>query len=244
VAAEVAKITGEKGLHVTENTVVPDAARMSAVDIVNPAIVGRVMPTADNVHTLSFDELVELDNHIIDGFTEVAKSELIGVPHAITGLTFWYPKKNVDGTMQRGFVAVECTVGSVRMLEAALAREWIPGKSKIDELIFSPNERILYNDGSTGIRRQLVEILETAHLIDVGHRDIEDKSRLDKSWLEWESFTQTTTQGTDAHGEPVIVPSFKTNPNGAPLVIIVPRGLMVSNYTNDYTDEGTTYYLR
>jgi hypothetical protein len=234
----VVKITGEKGLHVTENAVVPDAAQNTAVELVNTTI-GRMAPTAANVHTLSFAELIELDSHVIDGFTEVDKSEMLGVPHVITSMTFWYPKKD-----QRGFVSVECTAGDANALETALRRGWIPNKTMLSELMFSPNERVLYNDGSTGIRRQLVELLESARLLDVGNRDIRDRSRFDKSWLEWESFSQHTTQGNNDSGEPVIVPSFRENANGQPLLVIVPRGLHVSQYSNDHTDEGETYFLR
>lgn len=220
----------------TEIEVVSDAAQKPG------ALTASFAATPANVHTLSFSELVGLNTHVIDGFTEVLKDEMLGVPHAITGMTFWMPKRNQDGSLQRGFVSCECTIGDANMLEAALKRGWIPNKTSVDELLFSPNERVLYNDGSTGIRRQLVEILQNGKLLDVGGNG--DRMRFDKPWTEWASFTQHTTQGTDKDGDDVIVPSFHETPEGNPLVIIVPRGLMKSSYSNDYTDDGVTYYLR
>lgn len=245
VVTEVAKITGEKGLLVSEKEETPDAAQNKGTDVANMVREETRLAVHDGaVHTLSFSELLDLESFVIDGFTEVGKDELQGVPHVVTGVTFWTPKRNPDKTLQRGFVSVECTIGDANALDIALRRGWIPNKTSQDQLLFSPNERVVYNDGSTGVRRQLVQILHDAKLIDVGTRDVTDASRFDVPWLEWESFTQFTTQGKDSDGQDIIVPSIKTKPNGNPLIIVVPRGLVKSEYSNSYTDDGVTYFLR
>lgn len=216
-----------------------DAAQNTALEPQHVADATMAI-TADNVHTATFRELLGLDAYVIDGFTLIGdKDELMGVPHAITGLTYWMHKPK-----QRGFVALESTIGDAASLELALKRGWIPKKTKLDELPFSPNERVVYNDGSTGVRRQVTKLLHKARLIDVGNEQINDDSRFDLPWTSWASFSQYKRQTVDDEGNEIIVPHFTENERGYPLVIGAIRGLTKSEYSNSDTDEGLTYYLR
>lgn len=184
---------------------------------------------SSGVNTLTFDELMEMESYTTLGFTPLEKEEMKGVPHIITRVTYWVPKKD-----QRGFVSVEATIAGPTHLESAHKRGWISeGQTNVE-----PNERVVYNDGGTGIRRQLTKMFHELGLLNVGGSADDGDARFDRAWPEWESFSQSREQGEHT------VPSFDTNHNGNPLIIKQLRGLHVSEYSNEYSDEGVTWYLR
>lgn len=193
----------------------------------------RVDPDRKDIHEYTFDELAEMQAYVLDGFSELDKAELLGVPHIITGVTYWLPKPK-----QRGFIAVEATIASPHILGEAVRRGWIKGVTDMATLRFSPNERIVYNDGGTGVRRQITKQLQKHGLIDVGHADMDD-TRFDLPWTQWNSFSESREQGDKG-----LVPSLEHNHVGDPLIIFAMRGLSVSEYSNEHTDEGKTYYIR
>lgn len=158
------------------------------------------------------------------------KDMLLGVPFIIVGVTFQMPvadKARPAG--KRDYVSCRAIIGDKDDLAEAEERGWIPGK-----LAFKPEERILFNDGSTGIRRDVVKILDAAGLIKLGHED--DPARYDLPWTEWEECKQMAQQGEN------LVPEFTTNHRGNLFTIQARRGLRRSDYTNEYGD-ATTYYL-
>lgn len=158
------------------------------------------------------------------------KDMLCGVPFIIVGATFQMPvadKSRPSG--ERDYVSLRAIIDEQSALDEALERGWIPGK-----LAFKPEERILFNDGSTGIRRDIVKILDSAGLIVVGHLD--DPNRYDLPWTQWESFSQSAMQGEN------VVPEFTTNHRGNLFTIRARRGVRKSEYSNEYGD-AVTYYL-
>lgn len=182
---------------------------------------------------LSFRDLLEMESYSTVGYMAVDKEDMAGVPHVITRVTYWVPKKD-----QRGFVSCEATVGDAEMLELEKKRGRIAESN-----LLQPNEKVVYNDGGSGIRRQVTELLQTYKLLNVGTAPEPAKgepamNKFDKPWPEWESFSQTTNQGPD-----VIVPSFAKNHNGKKLVLKALRGLYVSEYSNDFSDDAKTWYL-
>lgn len=192
----------------------------------------------------SIAELADLDSSIsVVGFTPVAKEEMIGVPHFITRATYWTPRENRDGTLQRGFVSVEATVGSADMLASAIRRKWIPGIERLEELRLEPEEQIVYNDGGTGIRRQLTEMFDHLGVIRVTDQPTTkgDRSIYDRPWPEWHAISQLRMQGE--HKVPSIGAMPTKNGKLQPLVIKVMRGLSRSDYDSDFGD-ATTFYLR
>jgi len=128
---------------------------------------------------------------VVAGRALVDKASMVGVPHIITSASFRKGTKGPDG-IQRDFVSCEFTTITAAPIEA------------------------VYNDGSTGIRRQMVSYLASKGLIPESYIETPDTS----IWV------------TDDEADPTFEIRF-----------LAPRGLRVSTYSNDYTDEGITYYL-
>lgn len=180
--------------------------------------------------------LAQEESYKPEGFTLTDKKDLLGVPHIITRVTYWTPPKDPK---QMGMVSVEAVVGDIPSLMRAIERKHVPHVDEMRQLQVDPEERIVYNDGSTGVRRQLTQMFQAFGIIDVGGSPEDGDARFDRRWTDWDSFSQTRPQGDD-----IEVPSIGMNHKGRPLVIKVLRGLYVSEYSNDYTDEGRTYYVK
>lgn len=196
---------------------------------------GYVIPAGADILQFDYRQLVESgEAYQIPGFGLVSdKSLLIGVPHIIVGVTFQMPladKANEFGF--RDYVTLRGMIGDQIALDEALERNWVPG----GRIPFKPNELICYNDGSTGIRREVVNMLNSTGLIKVGDVELPTSNPLDKPWTQWEEFSQSVVQGENT------VPEFMTNHNGNQFLIRVMRGLRASAYTNEYGDS-VTYYL-
>lgn len=180
---------------------------------------------------VNYADLNASDQYRIPGWDLVDNKDLLmGVPFIIVGVTFQMPvadKGRPSG--ERDYVSCRAVIGNDEALAEAEERGWIPGK-----LAFKPEERILFNDGSTGIRRDIVKILHSAGLIDVGHED--DPGRFDLPWTQWKSFSQSAAQGEN------VVPEFVSNHRGNLFTIKARRGVRKSEYSNEYGD-AVTYYL-
>lgn len=186
---------------------------------------------------LSYSELIALESYRVAGAAIVDKAELLGVPLIITKVTFWKPNKD-----QMGMVSCEATIGDESALMMAVSRGWVPNIETRDKLKLKANERVVFNDGSTGVRRQLVSLFHNRSLIDVGTmtpEEIENNRAYDRPWPEWTSFSQFVRQSEEIG----MVPCIARDHNNRPLVIRVDRGLSKSDYTNEY-GESQTYYLR
>jgi hypothetical protein len=196
----------------------------------------HALPAGMDVSNFSYDELASSGQlYQIPGFGLVSdKDDLMGVPHIVVGVTYQKPVPRKGSPYNVGdYVTLRAIVGGQSALDEAQERGWIPGK-----LMFKPNELICYNDGSTGIRRQVTTILDNAGLIKVGDEVLEGVlSKYDKPWTQWESFSQYVEQGS------MVVPEFANNHAGNQFLLKVDRGLRKSTYSNDYTDDGVTYYL-
>lgn len=168
---------------------------------------------------------------------EQDKMTLVGVPMVITRVTY-RPKA---AKTERGFVSVEAVIGDVPHIEQAIRRGWIPNVERVDQFPFTPEELIVFNDGSTGIRRQLTILLQSAGLLDIGDRPDGDNSAFDRDWSAWNAYRSGTMQnvGADSEGNPVKIEV----PDFTDLRIFAPRGLRVSSYTADGIGDATTFYL-
>lgn len=218
--------------NLTENGwLMANSKEITVVENRETDIVPAVAPDTDLMN-VSYADLKNSDMYQIPGWDLVDnKDQLLGVPFIIVGVTFQMPvadKARPAG--KRDYVSCRAVIGDPDDLNEALERGWIPNNA----LAFKPEERILFNDGSTGIRRDIVKILHTAQLIDVGHED--DPNRFDLPWTEWNSFSQSAQQGEN------VVPEFITNHRGNLFTLRARRGLRKSEYTNEYGDS-VTYYL-
>lgn len=177
--------------------------------------------------TSLFAQLSEgADEHV--GFDlQKDKSPLVGVPFIITSATFR------DGVMRgtksnpipTNYVSLEIVIGDVAALTKAVKRGRLSAN-----VPFDPNERLVLNDGSTGIYRQIVSYLNSKGIIQVpaGREDGEvGECRYDTyraSWTGWDA-----NETTD--------PRFE-------FTYLCPRGLRVSEYDSDYSADGaSTFYL-
>ncbi len=187
---------------------------------------------------------------LIDGATviqtaalEQDKMALIGVPMVITRVTY-RPK---PAKMERGYVSIEAVIGDVLHIEQAIRRGWMPGVERFDQFAFSPEELIVFNDGGTGIRRQLTMLLQSAGVLDIGTYDASlpvsgVHPAFDRDWSEWETFKTYALQNsgaTDADGNAIKIEV----PDFGGLKIFARRGLRVSEYTADGIGDATTFYL-
>lgn len=211
--------------------------RMASKSIIPAEDVNALIPSAgfgsEFGQQQTFQELLSTgESYTIPGYTLIEdKLELLGVPHLITGVTYQKPKAD-----QRGFVSVQGVVADQDTLADAVQRGRIPNK-----LTVHPGEYIVYNDGSTGIRRQLTMQFQMLGMLNVGLPDSDGDARFDIPWTEWADFSQSIKQG-DAVDAPV-VPCFTKNHVGRQLVIQAMRGLRASEYSNQYADDAVTFYL-
>lgn len=138
---------------------------------------------------LSFAELVK-GTAVVQGRLLCDKAELVGVPHIITGVSF---RPMGSEKHARDFVSVEAT-------DAA-------------------NRAIVYNDGSTGVRRQVCEYLMAHKVIPQGDPDTIVADVADQS----------------------VTFDFVNDGKQTP-TLASPRGLRFSDYTNEFGD-ARTYYI-
>lgn len=187
---------------------------------------------------LSYESLSQGELYSLRGLTLMDKDELLGVPHIITAVTYQQPRKMSEDKM-RDFVSVEATLGDIEVLDNAIKRGWIPNVSSLADLKFEPGERVVYNDGSTGIRRQLTKMFHEIGAINVGGDYDEEGERIyDRCWADWEAFAEVRSMGDYE------VPTVTKNHKGNQLGISAKRGLYASTYSNDYAEDAVTYYLR
>jgi hypothetical protein len=191
-----------------------------------------VQPVADYIpgNTDWTGELAQADH--VAGH-DLAKDELmdalVGVPLLITALTFREGVKRTDG-VPSAYVSCEAVIAP----EKELKRRRID----LDTLPFSPEDQIIFNDGSTGLYRQIVAYLEAREYITLNSELPEaggyGESRYDVSPVEFQSIKAGELRYRDDGNW-----SYQIN-----VRLFAPRGLRISTYTNDYNPHGSkTRYL-
>jgi hypothetical protein len=205
-------------------------------DMIRRESTGMSIPADADVMAIGYADLIDSGEfYAVPGFGLVdEKMTLCGVPHIIIGVTY----QMCTPARPRGYVSLRGIIASEDKLDEARRRGWVPNNG---EIAFNPEERIIYNDGSTGIRRQVTELLHKWELIDVGNEEFTGNelypSRFDLPWTEWAAYSQSEKQGENE------VPSFQTNHLGNLFALNVSRGLRVSEYSNDKADDARTFYL-
>jgi hypothetical protein len=133
---------------------------------------------------------------VVEGRPLVDKSSMIGIPHVITTVVFRKGPKDKEG-VQRDYVSCEFTTVTASPIEA------------------------VYNDGSTGIRRQIVAYLAEKGIIAKGYKTEPDVA----IWVQ---------PNDKAEKDPEFGIRF-----------LAPRGLRVSTYDSEFAPDGqaSTYYL-
>lgn len=160
----------------------------------------------------------------IVGHDLVAKSnqemfeKLCGTPFLITRVTFRPSDMQPKGLSYRpDYVSVEAVIPTADVLLARLKFAGI----RVEDLPFQPGQMIIFNDGSTGVRRQIVEYLS------------------EKGVLPEREGPKGGPSGESVYDQPVATDDAEE----FNVRLACPRGLRRSEYSNDYTSDAATYYL-
>lgn len=172
-----------------------------------------------------------------EGQLEDDKKALIGVPFVIRGVNYHLPKPTKAQPEPNGYITVTANIGSTKAILSAIEHGRIPNVSSAAQFGYQPGEEVKFNDGSTGVRRQLTALFDAHGLIKVGA--ISDGSDYDKPWPKWDEFSQHTFENDDK-GEKVMVPNITVDRDGNPLMIVIRHGLRVSHMDEYDTD---VFYL-
>jgi len=164
---------------------------------------------------------------------EREKWGLLGIPFYILSAHFQMPTE----TRPRGYVTLETVIAPKELIEQQIKYGRVAMGLEADAFAtfdawherwgIEPGAPLIFNDGSTGIRRELVEMLHVAGLINVGFTPQERKDEgrfvFDRPWTEWaESGTLVQVgSGESARMEPHF-------DNAGKALVKVHRGLKVS----------------
>lgn len=162
-----------------------------------------------------------------EGDIERDKLRLVGVPFLITRVVYHSELK-----FPKGYLTAYGVIAPQEYLEEAVQRGWIPDVSTVSELLYRPGETIKFNDGSTGIRRQITGVLHAMGAINVG--PVESREDYDRPYDEWVDFSQSSQENGDkdkktGEVEKIDVPDITVNPKtGKSLIIMCRHGLRAS----------------
>lgn len=161
------------------------------------------------------------------GFTLIKdenRTKLVGVPFLITKVVFREGIGMYDKTNKFDYVTAECIIAPA----AAFNKAADMGLFKRDHVPFEPLDRVVFNDGSTGVFRQIVAYLAARDLI----------------VLKDEGVTTNAPKGSHQYDQPraVWVSGSTEATDGIPVNLRCSRGLRHSEYSNEFGD-ADTYYL-
>jgi hypothetical protein len=154
---------------------------------------------------------------------------LVGVPFLITRVVFRKGIKRRNG-VQAAYASCEAVIAP----EAVLKKRRV----NLDILPFEPGSAIVFNDGSTGVCRQIVAYLAATGRIELPDNLPEEgpygESRYDLPPSDW----------TEAHAGEYKFDGDDFTEYSINIRLQCPRGVRVSEYVNDYNPTGSkTRYL-
>src|SRR5215472_677792 len=157
----------------------PDTENTEVAEVENATSQRTQMDVFGYNADMDFRKLALEAQYHSKGFRLVEKADLIGVPFVIIGLTYreGFPRNGAVGD----YVSVEVVTADAETMQtppvlAQIGRE---------PTVFG-NEPVVFNDSSTGIRRQLTELLANSGVIDVG-KPRGDENPYDKPYQFWKS---------------------------------------------------------
>lgn len=210
-------------------------------DVVDAEVEGENLPVSQPEAELSYGSASraweDLDSaDIVEGSDlESDKEQLVGVPFIITKIFFRDGKYMRSGeSIPDDFVSVELVTAPADFKgwrKVYRKREAYPGIPTETEV--GPDEQIVINDSSTGIKRQVVQYLHAKGLITVDNETPRDHSDLSGALGE---------SPFDADRATLVAGAAEAE-KGIEVRLVCPRGLRVSFYENDFTPEGKTFYL-
>jgi hypothetical protein len=160
---------------------------------------------------------------------------LIGVPFLLVKATFRPGDylNSVTGT-KGAYVSLDAIIAPQRDLDKALARKRITAEQHAS---LDPGEQIIFNEGGTGVYRQIVKFLHDTGRItfasDLPEGGAYGESCLDTPIGEWD-VDQSAEFRRDDDERPTVAFSIR---------LLCPRGLRSSEYENEATKTGLTRYI-
>lgn len=176
---------------------------------------------------LDFRKLASEAAYYSRGYKLVDKSDLIGVPHVVIAVT-WRPGFPRQDKTPGDYVSIEAIVADHDTLYSNPVKHMLPVEP--ENLNVFPNDMVVYNDSSTGVRRTMTELFDTLGMIDVGGARSADENPFDKPFQSW-------TAGQDAAQS-----TLTADRDGVPFRYIAIRGLRRSDYESPYGPATTYYY--
>jgi hypothetical protein len=164
--------------------------------------------------------------------------DLTGVPFLITRVMF--RPGVMRGKERSAYVSCEVRIApelDVRLINSRRNGSRMTPITDISNLAFGPDSHVVFNDGSTGVYRQIVKYLAMKEMIILTSPVIEagtyGESSFDQSPGQWEDIA-----GDGAAIDPSGFLGYTAN-----VRLFCPRGLRLSLYENDYTQTGKTRYI-
>jgi hypothetical protein len=182
-----------------------------------------------------FDNAVEVESEFsdLDIFKDAKLDALKGIPFAIMGGTF--RERVVEGKYS-DFVTLTCVIPSEKILEKRRVRY-------TNTELWFPEQVFGINDGSTGIRRQVVSHLHTQGIIRVvpeGTELVETGKRGESTWDtrlgQWDMKTGDHVIKDDKQGHDIMVWDFALDK-----AMGCPRGIRLSEYNGRFGPVVTRY---
>lgn len=184
-------------------------------------------------------EMATRDADVVLGH-DLAKGEILdaleGVPFLITRLSF----READTIARGSYVSCECQVAPQAILEKR--------RVNFSQLPFDPGELVVFNDGSTGVYRQMV-----AYLHQKGFITLPDPVTGSGNGPRWDekgkkviyecSYDLPPEMWKDVYaGDMRFTPAGKGEYT-VNVRIFAKRGIRISTYDNEWTQDGKTRYL-
>lgn len=165
-----------------------------------------------------------------DLLTDERTDALEGVPFLVVGATFRPGIVTPDGRSM-AYVSVEALVAPANLIRSrGIDPESLP---------FRPESHIVFNDGSTGVYRQVTNALEGIGYIKLGEAGERSNARKGES-----TFDQPPAEWADVRFGEIRFDEEGRGIYYAPIRIRAPRGLRLSTYDNPYgTGKSTSRYI-
>jgi hypothetical protein len=226
----------------------------------------RPVTVADDADYTDVMELIQTYGAVeFPGADIVDKLDLLGVPFHITGVKMQMFMPTRDAARPyRDYMSMHIVTADADTITEQIRRGRVlasVGKdpqhyTRLDELRIRPQTRYVLNDGSTGVRRQMVAFLDALGVIRVGHKEearftgtsSDEARRFDLTWNEWDNpfpLEEEVMVQSRVMSDGTKVPEYGSFPDYRPLIVTAARGLSGSFYVNEYAPDGaTTFYVR